>query len=127
MPRVSTGRASIAAGAVSGGGYDLTLSSAGARPRRPLFRVGFRAGARPGALPSFGVGVGISEGKPLEVSIWSASGAVVGSLAGPAGALIGAGVGALGGLLVSVFVVPHDGPSVRAASAGSAPKIYSSR
>lgn len=57
-----------------------------------------------------GQGGGISEGKPLEMTIWGGSGAVIGSLAGPAGTIIGAAAGAFVGLLISIFVVPHNGP-----------------
>ena len=53
---------------------------------------------------------GMAEGKPLETMLWSGGGAIIGSVAGPPGAIIGAGIGAIAGLLVAVFVVPHNGP-----------------
>ena len=62
-------------------------------------------------------GIGISsEGKPLEMTVWGGSGAIVGSLAGPIGTIVGAAVGALGGLLISIFVVPHNGPERKPAA-----------
>lgn len=64
-----------------------------------------------GKLPGVGKG-GISEGKPLEMTIWGGSGAVIGSLAGPVGSIIGAASGAFVGLLISIFVVPNNGPEL---------------
>jgi hypothetical protein len=63
-----------------------------------------------GGRTSAGVGVGLAEGKPLEVMIWGGGGAIAGAMVGPVGAIVGAGAGALLGLLYSVFVVPHNGP-----------------
>ena len=60
---------------------------------------------------SFGVSRLFEEGPPLQVSVWSGGGAVVGSVLGPGGAAIGAAVGALAGLTVAVFVNPHNGPT----------------
>jgi len=59
---------------------------------------------------SAGVGIGLAEGKPLEVMVWGGGGALAGAVAGPLGAIVGAGAGTLLGLLYSVFVVPHNGP-----------------
>lgn len=68
-------------------------------------------GAGPASIPTVGIGAGIAEGKPLEMALWGAGGAVAGSLAGPGGAIIGAATGVTLGLLYSVFIVPHNGPA----------------
>lgn len=74
--------------------------------------VEFRFGAPPGGpgRAQAGVGVGIKEGKPLEVLVWGGGGAILGGMAGPAGAVIGGAAGAAAGLLYSVLVEPHTRP-----------------
>ena len=86
---------------------DVTVSSVAASKASPIT---FKLDSTNEDRSSVGVSVGIKEGKPLEVLLWSSGGAIAGSLAGPAGAIIGAGAGALCGLLYSIIVVPHNGP-----------------
>lgn len=90
---------------------DILVSSAPVSKREPpLFRFNFQQGTGPQGRSSVGIGVGLSEGKPLEMMLWGGSGAVVGSLAGPLGTIAGAATGAVVGLLISIFIVPHNGP-----------------
>jgi hypothetical protein len=85
-------------------------SAAASRPGTVILRVDPQTGTGRYRRPSLGLGRLFDEGKPLEVMMWGGSGAVAGSLAGPAGTIIGAGAGALCGLVYSIFVVPHNGP-----------------
>ncbi|MBI5596567.1 MAG: hypothetical protein HY928_10805 [Elusimicrobia bacterium] len=78
----------------------------------PLMRLGAQPAATPTGRASVGVGMGLSEGKPLEMLLWGGSGAVVGSMAGPLGAAVGGAAGAVVGLLYSVFVVPRVQPGL---------------
>jgi len=81
------------------------------------FHLGYEPGhGAPGARKegSVGVGGGLSDGKPLETVLWSGTGAVAGSLAGPVGAIVGAAIGAMGGMLIAIFVVPHNKPAAPA-------------
>ena len=97
---------------------DVAHSSATTKQSSVILRVEPVGGAAPyHRRTSIGLRGFFSEGKPLEMTVWGSGGAVAGSLAGPAGAVIGAGVGALCGLLYSVFVVPHNGPEAKPATA----------
>ncbi|MBI3299349.1 MAG: hypothetical protein HYZ75_14370 [Elusimicrobia bacterium] len=78
-------------------------------PAPTKLRLGLQEPGAPGQRPGIGVGVGLSEGKPLQMLTWGSGGAVVGSLAGPLGAAVGGGVGVLVGLAISVFTSP-SGP-----------------
>lgn len=78
----------------------------------PLMRLGHQPAVTPSGKASIGVGVGLSEGKPLEMLLWGGSGAIVGSMAGPLGAAVGGAAGAAIGLLYSVFVVPRVQPGL---------------
>ena len=88
----------------------LVLAGSGAEAAVLTSDVSVSSMSAKGKRPEAGKGGGISEGKPLEMTIWGGSGAVIGSLAGPVGTIIGAASGAFVGLLISIFVVPHNGP-----------------
>lgn len=74
--------------------------------RKPPVKVGLLPGG-PQKRAAVGAGVGLSEGKPLQVMVWGGAGAVVGSTVGPLGTVVGAAAGSVFGLLFSVFVVPR--------------------
>lgn len=98
-------------------GKPAAPAEAGKKKNDFEFHLGYESGhGAPGARRegSVGVGGGLSEGKPLEAVLWSGAGAVVGSLAGPVGAIVGAAIGAVGGMLIAIFVVPHDSPAALA-------------
>lgn len=97
----------LLAGPLSAAG-DLSVSSATARENVSL-KLGLQRTPRGAA--GVGVGVGLEEGKPLQMLLWSGAGAVAGSFAGPPGAIIGAAAGAVTGLLISIFVVPRTLPT----------------
>lgn len=78
---------------------------------RPPVVVGALPGGPQGRAAA-GVGVGLSEGKPLQVMVWGGAGAIVGSMAGPAGTVVGAAAGSAFGLLFSMFVVPRVQPGM---------------
>lgn len=78
---------------------------------RPPVVVGAVPGG-PQGRAGVGVGVGLSEGKPLQVMVWGGAGAIVGSMAGPAGTVVGAAAGSAFGLLFSMFVVPRVQPGM---------------
>lgn len=100
-------------------GLSLVLVSPCARAAAVLTSdVSVSSMSAKGKRSEAGRGGGISEGKPLEMTIWGGSGAVIGSLAGPVGTIIGAASGALVGLLISIFVVPHNGPDLAAKNPG---------
>lgn len=85
----------------------LVVSSATvAVERKPPVRVGLLPGG-PQKRAAVGAGVGLSEGKPLQVMVWGGAGAIVGSTVGPLGTVVGAAAGSVFGLLFSVFVVPR--------------------
>lgn len=85
----------------------LSVSSATvAADHKPPVRVGLLPGG-PQRRAAVGTGVGIPEGKPLQVMVWGGTGAVVGSTVGPLGTVVGAAAGSVIGLLVSIFVVPR--------------------
>lgn len=93
---------------------DVAVSSAPAmKPGTVILRVEPLTSDAPYRRRSLRIGHFFEEGKPLEMTLWGSGGAVAGSLAGPVGTMIGAGAGALCGLLYSVLVVPHNGPSPR--------------
>lgn len=79
-------------------------ASSPTRPSRGKIDIGFIKGQGSHGRDSVGVGVGMKEGKPLQMGLWGSGGAVVGCLAGPAGAAIGGGVGLLAGYLFSRFI-----------------------
>lgn len=87
---------------------DLSVSSA---PVRENLNLKWGLQKTPRGAAGVGVGVGLKEGKPLQMMLWSGAGAVVGSFAGPPGAVIGAAAGAVAGLLVSIFIVPRTVPT----------------
>lgn len=94
---------------------EVSVATAAAKPP-PLLRIVTQPGAGPQGAPSVGIGVGIAEGKPLEMLVWGGAGAVAGSIAGPFGAIVGAAAGAAGGLLFSLFVEPRYGAKAKPAS-----------
>jgi len=89
---------------------DAAVSTATAKPEPFAYSLGYQKAATPQGRASVGARGGLAEGKPLEMSFWGGAGAVVGSVAGPFGALVGAAAGVAAGLLISVFVVPRNGP-----------------
>lgn len=68
--------------------------------------------AGPQGRTAVGVGVGLAEGKPLQVMVWGGAGAIVGSMAGPLGTVVGAAAGSVTGLLFSLFAVPRFQPGM---------------
>lgn len=99
--------------APSGAAVSVTASSSPIHvDAAPLMRLGLQPAATPTGRASVGAGVGLSEGKPLEMLLWGGSGAIVGSMAGPVGAAVGGAAGAVVGLLYSVFVVPRVQPGL---------------
>lgn len=99
--------------AETGSRPDVLVSSGAAQGGKPLpFRLVFKEGAAPKGAATIGIGVGMKEGKPLEMLLWSGAGAVTGSIAGPMGTIVGAAAGAALGLLISVFVVPRTNPEL---------------
>lgn len=95
---------------------DVTASSAPAKASPFVFDLGYHKASGPAGRGSVGAAGGLSEGKPLEMTLWGGGGAVIGSVAGPLGAMVGAAAGAAAGLLYSVFVVPRNGPAKAAAA-----------
>lgn len=85
----------------------LTVSSATVTVEgRPAAKVGLLPGG-PQRRAAVGAGVGLSEGKPLQVMVWSGAGAIVGSTVGPLGTVVGAAAGSVFGLLFSIFAAPR--------------------
>ena len=90
---------------------DIAVSSAPFSQPAPInYRFDYQKQAGPEGTSSVGVGVGLSEGKPLEMMVWGSGGAIIGGMAGPLGAIVGGSAGTVVGLLVSIFIVPHNGP-----------------
>ena len=101
------------ASAVPGPRPDVVVSSGSAQVPHPLpFRPVFQGAAASDGRSTIGIGVGLKEGKPLEMLLWSGAGAVTGSIAGPLGTVVGAAAGAAVGLFISVFVVPRTNPEL---------------
>ncbi len=90
-------------------GIFIPSGESGARKKPPPFVFGFDK-----TTGSPTVGVGLADGKTLEMSLWGGGGAMIGSVAGPVGIVVGGLLGAAVGLFVAVVVVPHDGPSRQA-------------
>lgn len=89
----------------------VLLSTGTASEKKPLaVELGLQKAQGSGGTATVGVGVGLEEGKPLEMLLWGSGGAVAGSFAGPLGAAAGGAAGMLAGLFVAVFIVPHNGP-----------------
>ena len=96
---------------------DVGVSSAPVRAKNEPFTFHFEFERPKPGQPSadqahvhgVGVGAGIREGKPLEMTLWGAGGAMIGIIGGPVGIVVGAAAGAIAGLLVSVFAVPKEG------------------
>lgn len=98
--------APCAAEVVAAGPALVVSSRTVAVERTPPVRVGILPGG-PQKRAAVGAGVGLPEGKPLQVMVWGGTGAIVGSTVGPLGTVVGAAAGSVFGLLFSVFVVPR--------------------
>jgi hypothetical protein len=89
---------------------DVDVSTASAKDKKgkpPIeFKLGYRKAEGSHERDVIGVGVGMKEGKPLEMALWGAAGAVAGSLGGPFGAAVGGAVGVVAGLVYSHFFPP---------------------